>query len=119
MFAESLVLPCGALLQPVRSAVRQIAMRSFSIDLDSTILTDRCFAIFRHLSYLYSISLLSMSPRTYSKKSQEKVHKVMREFKRGKLHSGRSGKRVRSRKQAVAIGLRQARREGMKVPAAK
>jgi hypothetical protein len=40
----------------------------------------------------------------------------MHEMKRGKLRSGRSGKRVKSRKQAVAIGLSQARREGGKVP---
>jgi len=41
----------------------------------------------------------------------------MREFKRGELKSGRSGKKVTSRKQAIAIGLSEARREGAKVPA--
>jgi hypothetical protein len=41
----------------------------------------------------------------------------MHEFKRGKLKSGRSGKKVTSRKQAIAIGLSEARREGKKVPA--
>jgi hypothetical protein len=41
----------------------------------------------------------------------------MREMKRGELRSGRSGKRVTSRKQAIAIGLSEARREGGKVPA--
>jgi len=40
----------------------------------------------------------------------------MHEMKRGKLHSGRSGKKVTSRKQAIAIGLSEARREGKKVP---
>jgi hypothetical protein len=43
----------------------------------------------------------------------------MRERKRGTLKSGRSGKKVKSRKQAIAIGLSQARREGAKVPARK
>lgn len=53
----------------------------------------------------------------YGKKAQKKVEKSMHEFKRGKLKSGRSGKTVRSRKQAIAIGLSQARKEGAKVPA--
>lgn len=52
----------------------------------------------------------------YGKKSQEKVEKVMHEYKRGKLKSGKSGKRVTSRKQAIAIGLSEARRAGGKVP---
>ncbi|OGA61625.1 MAG: hypothetical protein A3G81_07275 [Betaproteobacteria bacterium RIFCSPLOWO2_12_FULL_65_14] len=52
----------------------------------------------------------------YGKKSQQKVRKVMHERKRGKLRSGRSGKKVKSRKQAIAIGLSQARRSGAKVP---
>jgi hypothetical protein len=43
----------------------------------------------------------------------------MHEFKRGKLKMGRSGKKVKSRKQAIAIGLSEARREGKKVPAPK
>ncbi len=55
-------------------------------------------------------------PRKYSKKSQEKVHQVMREYKHGKLKSGRSGKKVKSRKQAIAIGLSEARKRGAKVP---
>jgi hypothetical protein len=54
--------------------------------------------------------------RKYGKKASEKVEKVMRERKRGTLHSGRSGKKVRSRKQAVAIALSQAREAGAKVP---
>jgi hypothetical protein len=52
----------------------------------------------------------------YGKKASKKVEKTMRERKRGTLRSG-SGKKVTSRKQAVAIGLAQARREGGKVPA--
>ncbi|HVS56921.1 MAG TPA: DUF6496 domain-containing protein, partial [Casimicrobiaceae bacterium] len=47
----------------------------------------------------------------YGKKSQEKVKKVMREKKKGTLRSGKSGKKVTSRKQAIAIGLSEARRE--------
>jgi hypothetical protein len=53
--------------------------------------------------------------RRYSKKASKKVEKVMRERKRGKLRSG-SGRKVTSRKQAVAIGLSEARRSGAKVP---
>lgn len=52
----------------------------------------------------------------YSKKASRKVEKAMRERKRGTLRSGRSGKKVTSRKQAIAIGLSQARRAGAKVP---
>lgn len=51
----------------------------------------------------------------YGKKAQEKVEKVMHEMKEGKLKSGRSGKKVTSQKQAVAIGLSEAREEGEKV----
>ena len=52
----------------------------------------------------------------YGKKASEKVAKVMRERKRGTLRSGGSGKKVTSRKQAIAIGLSEARRAGAKVP---
>ena len=52
----------------------------------------------------------------YGKKAGEKVHKAMKERKRGTLHSGKSGKKVKSRKQAIAIGLSQARKAGAKVP---
>ena len=52
----------------------------------------------------------------YGKKSQQKVRKAMHERKRGTLKMGRSGKKVKSRKQAIAIGLSQARRSGAKVP---
>jgi hypothetical protein len=54
--------------------------------------------------------------RKYSKKAQRKVKRAMRERKRGTLRSGRSGKKVKSRKQAIAIGLSQARRAGARVP---
>ena len=52
----------------------------------------------------------------YGRKAQQKVKRAMHERKRGKLRSGRSGKRVKSRKQAIAIGLSEARRAGAKVP---
>jgi len=52
----------------------------------------------------------------YSKKAGEKVEKVMKEKKAGTLKSGRSGKKVTSRKQAIAIGLSEARKAGAKVP---
>ena len=54
--------------------------------------------------------------RKYSKKAQRKVGKVMHEYKQGGLKSGRSGAKVKSRKQAIAIGISEARREGDKVP---
>ncbi len=52
----------------------------------------------------------------YGRKASTKVKQTMHEYKRGKLKSGRSGKKVKSRKQAIAIGLAQARRAGAKVP---
>ena len=52
----------------------------------------------------------------YGRKAQSKVRKAMHERKRGTLKSGRSGRKVKSRKQAIAIGLSQARRAGAKVP---
>lgn len=55
----------------------------------------------------------------YGKKAQEKVEATMHEFKEGKLKSGGSGKKVKSRKQAIAIGLSEARRAGAKVPSEK
>ena len=54
--------------------------------------------------------------RKYGKKAQQKVRKAMEERKRGTLKSGRSGKKVKSRKQAIAIGLSEALRAGAKVP---
>ena len=55
----------------------------------------------------------------YGKKAQDKVEKAMHERKHGTLKSGKSGKKVTSRKQAIAIGLSEARREGGKVPSKK
>ena len=52
----------------------------------------------------------------YSKKAGDKVERAMHEKKRGTLKSGRSGKKVTNRKQAIAIGLSEARKEGAKVP---
>jgi len=52
----------------------------------------------------------------YGKKAQESVKQAMRKRKKGTLTSGRSGKKVRSRKQAIAIGLSEARKKGAKVP---
>jgi hypothetical protein len=54
--------------------------------------------------------------RKYGKKAQEEVRKTMKKYKEGKLRSGRSHKKVSSRKQAIAIGLSKAREEGAKVP---
>ena len=54
--------------------------------------------------------------RKYSKGASKKVEGAMRKRKRGTLKSGGSGKKVKSRKQAIAIGLSEARREGKKVP---
>jgi uncharacterized protein DUF6496 len=54
--------------------------------------------------------------RKYGKAASKKVARVMRERKRGTLRSGRSGKKVTSRRQAIAIGLSEARRAGAKVP---
>ena len=56
---------------------------------------------------------------TYSKGAGKKVEKAMHEEKRGSLKSGRGGKKVTSRKQAIAIGLSEAREKGEKVPAKK
>ena len=52
----------------------------------------------------------------YGKKASKKVEKAMHERKEGSLKSGKSGKKVTSKKQAIAIGLSQARKEGAKVP---
>jgi Family of unknown function (DUF6496) len=54
--------------------------------------------------------------KKYGSKASQKVERAMHEMKRGKLKSGKSGKKVKSRKQAIAIGLSEARREGGKVP---
>jgi Family of unknown function (DUF6496) len=54
--------------------------------------------------------------RKYSPKAAQDVERSMREMKHGKLRSGRSGKKVMSRKQAIAIGLSEARKAGARVP---
>jgi hypothetical protein len=54
-------------------------------------------------------------PRKYSTGAEKKVERAMHERKRGTLKSGRSGKKVKSRKQAIAIGLSEARKAGKKV----
>ncbi|MGV3620932.1 MAG: DUF6496 domain-containing protein [Archangium sp.] len=55
--------------------------------------------------------------RKYGPKAEKKIGKVMREFKEGKLHSGsKTGPKVKSRKQAIAIGISEAKRAGAKVP---
>jgi hypothetical protein len=55
--------------------------------------------------------------RKYGHKAQNEVKKAMHEYKEGDLKSGKSGKKVKSRKQAVAIGLSKPRKKGAKVPA--
>ncbi len=52
----------------------------------------------------------------YSKAAQDKIEDVMEEYKKGELKSGQSGQKVTSRKQAVAIGISEARKAGLKVP---
>lgn len=52
----------------------------------------------------------------YGKKAQEKVHKALHEMKKGELKSGKSHQKVTSKKQAIAIGLSEARKAGGKVP---
>jgi hypothetical protein len=60
--------------------------------------------------------MVAKKARKYGKKASAKVAEVMHEQKRGTLRSGRSGKKVTSREQAIAIGLSEARRSGAKVP---
>jgi hypothetical protein len=60
-----------------------------------------------------------MPKARYGKKAAEKVERAMHEMKRGRLRSGRSGKKVKSRKQAIAIGLSEAKKAGGKVPPVK
>lgn len=57
-----------------------------------------------------------MAARKYGRKAAKKVSRAMHERKSGTLRSGRSGRKVRSRKQAIAIGLSEARKAGAKVP---
>jgi hypothetical protein len=55
-------------------------------------------------------------PRKYSPKAQKKIQKVMKEYKSGTLKSGKSGKKIKSRKQAIAIGISEAKSAGLKTP---
>jgi hypothetical protein len=57
-----------------------------------------------------------MAKKKYGKKAQSSVKSAMRKMKKGKLTSGKSKKKVTSRKQAIAIGLSEARKKGAKVP---
>ncbi len=57
--------------------------------------------------------------KKYDKKAEKKIAKVMHEYKEGTLKSGGSGKKVKSRKQAIAIGISEARQVGAKVPKAR
>ena len=72
-------------------------------------------AAIRHASDWFNANGESTMAK-YGKKASNKVERAMRERKQGKLKSGRSGKKVTSRKQAIAIGLSEARRAGAKVP---
>jgi Family of unknown function (DUF6496) len=78
-------------------------------------------AIAKHIDALLVGGLRSIPrrqemARKYGKKAQSKVKRAMHERKHGTLRSGRSGKKVKSRKQAIAIGLSEARKAGAKVP---
>jgi hypothetical protein len=64
-----------------------------------------------------TVGKMATTTRTYSRKASSKVERAIHEMKRGKLKSGKSGKKVKSRKQAIAIGLSEARKSGAKVPA--
>jgi hypothetical protein len=66
--------------------------------------------------YFFDVLARGIMARKYSKASSAKVAKAMHERKEGTLRSGGSGKKVKSRKQAIAIGLSEARRAGKKVP---
>ncbi len=74
-----------------------------------------------HHSYVSADGILQfifilMFMAKYGKKAQEKVEQAMHEMKQGKLKSGKGGKKVTNPKQAIAIGLSEAREEGAKVP---
>ena len=72
--------------------------------------------ILKALPYFNHLKFYFMA--RYGKKAQDKVERAMHEMKRGELKSGRSGKKVTNPRQAVAIGLSEAREEGAKVPPA-
>jgi hypothetical protein len=64
----------------------------------------------------HSLNTEQIMARKYSRSASKDVKRVMRKRKKGTLKSGRSGKKVKSRKQAIAIGLSEARKKGKKVP---
>jgi hypothetical protein len=68
------------------------------------------------LTIVFHLTGRNVMARKYSKKASAKVGRAMKKRKAGTLKSGRSGRKVKSRKQAIAIGLSEARREGKKVP---
>jgi hypothetical protein len=68
------------------------------------------------LKIVFHLTGRNVMARKYSKKASAKVGRAMKKRKAGTLKSGRSGRKVKSRKQAIAIGLSEARREGKKVP---
>src|SRR5512146_949022 len=77
--------------------------------------------IFRYENFSVMTGSFNTNPKSkimakYSKGAGKKVERAMHEMHEGKLKSGRSGKKVKSRKQAIAIGLSEARKEGAKVP---
>ena len=88
-------------------------MAAIPVQIDSVFNTARS----AHCACAASIEEMIMA--RYGKKASQKVQKAMHERKRGTLKSGRSGKKVTSRKQAIAIGLSEARRAGGKVPSKK
>ena len=71
------------------------------------------------MEQIFSTIPKNLTMSKYPKKAQDKVEKAMHEMKRGKLASGRSGKKVKDPRQAIAIGLSQAREAGARVPAPK
>jgi hypothetical protein len=72
----------------------------------------------RGINFFAGAEILFMAKK-YSKGAQKSVKRAMHEKKKGTLQSGRSGKKVTSRKQAIAIGLSEARKKGAKVPSPK
>ena len=107
--------PCGIAGTPPKCG---IAPRRTAQNSDSTLVSAPTFlslecAQHAHLSIHPEVTAMAGK---YSRGAQRKVKKVMKERKRGTLKSGRSGKKVKDRKQAIAIGLAEARRAGKKVP---
>lgn len=64
----------------------------------------------------FKVAIKEVSMNKYGPKAQQKIEDIMHEYKAGKLKSGRSGEKVKDRRQAVAIGISEARKRGYKVP---